>query len=80
MRGVHSWTKDKQPEPDWCQVVVRGSDLSRMEEKKDRAMSRKIILVVTASLIALTTTTARNTVRGLEQDLESVANDVDEAT
>jgi predicted small secreted protein len=42
-----------------------------MEEKKDRAMSRKIILVVT---------TARNTVRGLEQDLESVANDVDEAT
>lgn len=43
-------------------------------------MSRKIILVVTASLIALTTTTARNTVRGLEQDLESVANDVDEAT
>ena len=43
-------------------------------------MSRKIILVVTASLMALTTTTARNNVRGLEQDLVSVANDVDEAT
>ncbi len=43
-------------------------------------MTRKIILAVTASLMALTTTTACNTVRGMEQDLESVANDVDEAT
>jgi entericidin B len=41
-------------------------------------MARKIILAVTASLFALTAT-ACNTVRGAGQDLESVANDVDEA-
>ncbi len=42
-------------------------------------MTRKIILVVTASVMALTAT-ACNTVRGIGQDLESVADDVDEAT
>ena len=42
-------------------------------------MTRKIILVVTASLMALSTT-ACNTVRGVGQDLESVANEVDDAT
>ncbi|MFB0613265.1 hypothetical protein [Aurantiacibacter poecillastricola] len=42
-------------------------------------MTRKIILVVTASLMALTAT-ACNTVRGVGQDLESVANEVDAAT
>ncbi len=41
-------------------------------------MARKIILAVTASLFALTAS-ACNTVRGAGQDLESVANDVDEA-
>lgn len=42
-------------------------------------MTRKFILVVTASVMALTAT-ACNTVRGLGQDLESVADEVDEAT
>ncbi len=42
-------------------------------------MTRKIILVVTASVMALTAT-ACNTIRGLGQDLESVADDVDDAT
>lgn len=42
-------------------------------------MTRKIILAVTASVMALSMT-ACNTVRGLGQDLESVANDVDEVT
>ncbi|WP_272914679.1 hypothetical protein [Aurantiacibacter rhizosphaerae] len=42
-------------------------------------MTRKIILVVTASVLALTAS-ACNTVRGLGQDLESVADGVDEAT
>ena len=41
-------------------------------------MTRKIILVVTASMMALTST-ACNTVRGVGQDLESVADDVDRA-
>ena len=42
-------------------------------------MTRKIILVVTASVMALSAT-ACNTVRGVGQDLKSVANEVDEAT
>ncbi|MCB2065563.1 MAG: Entericidin EcnA/B family protein [Erythrobacter sp.] len=41
-------------------------------------MARKIIIAVTASLIALSAT-ACNTVRGMGQDLESVADDVDQA-
>ncbi|MGB3796783.1 MAG: Entericidin EcnA/B family protein [Alteraurantiacibacter sp.] len=41
-------------------------------------MTRKLILVVTASVMALTAT-ACNTVRGVGQDLESVADDVDRA-
>lgn len=41
-------------------------------------MTRKLILGITAALIALTAT-ACNTVRGAGQDLQSVANDVDEA-
>ena len=41
-------------------------------------MTRKIILVVTAGLVALSAT-ACNTVRGVGQDLESVADDVDRA-
>lgn len=42
-------------------------------------MTRKIILAVTASVMALTAT-ACNTVRGAGEDLESVANEVDEET
>jgi predicted small secreted protein len=42
-------------------------------------MTRKIILAVSVGLMALSAT-ACNTVRGMGQDLESVANDVDEAT
>ncbi len=42
-------------------------------------MTRKIVLAVTAGVLALTAS-ACNTVRGAGQDLESVANDVDEAT
>jgi entericidin B len=42
-------------------------------------MTRKIILGVTASLLALTAT-ACNTVRGIGSDLQSVANTVDEET
>lgn len=41
-------------------------------------MARKIIIAVTASLLTLSAS-ACNTVRGAGQDLESVANDVDEA-
>ena len=41
-------------------------------------MARKIVIAVTASVLALTAT-ACNTVRGAGQDLESVANDVDRA-
>lgn len=41
-------------------------------------MARKFVLVLTVSLFALTAT-ACNTVRGAGQDLESVANDVDQA-
>ena len=41
-------------------------------------MTRKFILAVTVSVMALTAT-ACNTVRGFGQDLESVADDVDEA-
>jgi predicted small secreted protein len=41
-------------------------------------MVRKIILAVTVSALALTAT-ACNTVRGAGQDLQSVADDVDEA-
>ncbi len=41
-------------------------------------MTRTIILALTAGLLALGTT-ACNTVRGAGQDLESVANDVDQA-
>ncbi|WP_272917411.1 hypothetical protein [Alteraurantiacibacter buctensis] len=42
-------------------------------------MSRKIVLGVTAALMALTAT-ACNTVRGAGADLESAANAVDEET
>ncbi|GAA0282042.1 hypothetical protein GCM10009127_24220 [Alteraurantiacibacter aestuarii] len=45
---------------------------------KEQTMARKIILALTVSVLALTAT-ACNTVRGAGQDLESVANDVDEA-
>jgi predicted small secreted protein len=41
-------------------------------------MARKIVLALTAGLFALTAT-ACNTVRGAGQDLQSIANDVDEA-
>lgn len=41
-------------------------------------MTRKIIIAVTASILALSAT-ACNTVRGVGQDLESVADDVDRA-
>ncbi len=41
-------------------------------------MTRKIILAITVGAMALAAT-ACNTVRGAGQDLESVANDVDEA-
>lgn len=41
-------------------------------------MTRTIILTISAALLALTAT-ACNTVRGAGQDLESVANDVDQA-
>ncbi len=41
-------------------------------------MARKFVLALTVSLFALTAT-ACNTVRGAGQDLESVANDVDQA-
>jgi len=41
-------------------------------------MARKIIIAITAGALALSAT-ACNTVRGLGQDLESVADDVDEA-
>ncbi len=41
-------------------------------------MTRKIILGIAAATLALTAT-ACNTVRGAGQDLESVANDVDQA-
>lgn len=40
-------------------------------------MTRKIILAVTAGLIALSVT-ACNTVRGAADDVESVANEADE--
>lgn len=40
-------------------------------------MTRKIIIGVTAALFALTAS-ACNTVRGAGEDLESVANDVDD--
>lgn len=42
-------------------------------------MIRKILLAFGITTMALTAT-ACNTVRGAGQDLESVANDVDEAT
>lgn len=42
-------------------------------------MTRKIILAVTVSILALGAT-ACNTVRGAGEDIESVANDVDAAT
>lgn len=41
-------------------------------------MARKILLAVTAGIFALGAT-ACNTVRGAGEDLESVANDVDQA-
>lgn len=41
-------------------------------------MTRKIIIALTASLFALTAT-ACNTVRGIGQDLEDAADDVDRA-
>lgn len=41
-------------------------------------MARKIIIAVTAGVLALTAT-ACNTVRGMGQDLESLADDADEA-
>ncbi len=42
-------------------------------------MTRKIILAIAASVMALSAT-ACNTVRGVGQDLESVADGVDDAT
>lgn len=42
-------------------------------------MARKIVIAVTAGILALSAT-ACNTVRGVGQDVESVANDVDAAT
>ncbi|MCL6249537.1 Entericidin EcnA/B family protein [Altererythrobacter sp. KTW20L] len=41
-------------------------------------MARKIVLALTASLFALTATSC-NTVRGAGQDLQSIADDVQEA-
>ena len=41
-------------------------------------MARRIVLALTASLFALTAS-ACNTVRGAGEDLQSIANDVDEA-
>ena len=41
-------------------------------------MTRKLVLIVTAGILALGVT-ACNTVRGAGQDLESIANDVDSA-
>lgn len=41
-------------------------------------MTRKIIIGITAALFAFAAT-ACNTVRGAGEDLESVANDVDQA-
>lgn len=41
-------------------------------------MTRKIIIGLTAAVLAFSAT-ACNTVRGAGQDLESVANDVDQA-
>lgn len=46
--------------------------------EKGTTMTRKLILGATAALLVLATT-ACNTVRGAGQDLESVANDVDQA-
>jgi entericidin B len=46
--------------------------------EKGNTMTRKIIIGVTAALFALTAS-ACNTVRGAGEDLESVANDVDQA-
>lgn len=42
-------------------------------------MTRKIIIAVTAGLMAFTAS-ACNTVRGAGEDLESAADDVDQAT
>ena len=42
-------------------------------------MARKIILAAAAGILALSAS-ACNTVRGVGQDLESIATDVDEAT
>lgn len=47
--------------------------------EKGITVTRKIILGVTAALIALTAT-ACNTVRGVGEDLQSAANAVDEET
>lgn len=41
-------------------------------------MARKIVIALTAGLLALSVT-ACNTVRGVGQDLESLADDADEA-
>ncbi|MBH5323031.1 Entericidin EcnA/B family protein [Aurantiacibacter sediminis] len=41
-------------------------------------MARKIVIAITASIFMLTAT-ACNTVRGVGQDLEDVADDADEA-
>jgi entericidin B len=41
-------------------------------------MTRKIVLGITITLLTMATS-ACNTVRGAGQDLESVANDVDQA-
>jgi entericidin B len=49
-----------------------------MESFKGTIMTRKIIIGLTAAIFALSAT-ACNTVRGAGQDLESVANDVDQA-
>ena len=47
--------------------------------KKSYLDMRKIIIAIGLAAMTLSTT-ACNTVRGVGQDLQSVANDVDEAT
>lgn len=41
---------------------------------------RKVLTAVTAAVFVLSATTACNTVRGAGEDLESAADEVDEAT
>jgi len=48
------------------------------QQRRKIVMTRKIVLAVTAGILALTAT-ACNTVRGVGQDLESVANEAEKA-